>query len=62
MIVTRAEAHDILTDLQRNRPRLAPGTLRLLRQLEDAYAYMDTYALATILVQVKRQHQKEGAS
>jgi hypothetical protein len=55
MVITRIEAHDILADLERIRARLAPATLRLLRQLEDAHTLMGPHTLVDIHVAVKRQ-------
>jgi hypothetical protein len=62
VILTRQETHDLLADLERVRKQLAPATLRLLRQLEDAYQLMSTYTLSEIHVSVKREANRLEAA
>lgn len=54
MIVTRQDTHDLLADLQRIRRQASPTTLRLLRQLEDAYQLMAQHTLVDVHIHVKR--------
>jgi hypothetical protein len=54
VILTRAELHDLLTDLERDSRRQSPATIRLRRKLSEVHECQEPDRLAEISVHLKK--------